>query len=107
MIEMDFYVAKDSCFRFGAHAKHSNSSVRHQLGEPLSYNHSEKIGDTSKTTPNNVFIWRTDDNNLLNATSSTFPSSTWLMSTVTLGSIAGNGSELGYYVYSGINGEGD
>ena len=107
MIEMDFYVAKDSCFRFGAHAKHSAGSIYHQLGTPWGGSNSEKIGNTSSTAPNNVFIWRTDDNNVLNATSSTCPSSTGLMSATTPVSITGNGSELGYYVYSGMNGEGD
>ena len=48
-----------------------------------------------------------DDNNVLNATSFTCPSSNGLMSATTPVSIAGNGSELGYYVYSGMNGEGD
>ena len=105
--EMDFYVAKDSCFRFGTHAKHSAGSIQHQLGTPWVGSHSEKIGNTSSTAPNNVFIWRTDDDNVLNATSSTCPSSTGLMSATTPVSIAGNGSELGYYVYSGMNGEGD
>ena len=104
---MDFYVAKDSCFRFGTHAKHSTGSIQHQLGTPWVGSNSEKIGNTSSTAPNNVFIWRTDDNNVLNATSSTCPSSTGLMSATTPVSIAGNGSELGYYVYSGMNGEGD
>ena len=107
MIEMDFYVVKDSCFRFGNHAKHSACSIYHQLGTPWGGSNSEKIGNTSSTAPNNVFIWRTDDNNVLNATSSTCPSSTGLMSATTPVSIAGNGSELGYYVYSGIDGEGD
>ncbi len=104
---MDFYVVKDTCFRFGAHAKHSDGGIFHQLGTTLSSSDSEKICNTGSTFQNNVFIWRTDDNNLLNAPSSTFSSSTGLMSTTTLGSIAGNGSELGYYVYSGIDGEGD
>ena len=79
----------------------------HKLGTPWGSSHSENIGNTSSTAPNNVFIWRTDDDNVLNATSSTCPSSTGLMSATTPISIAGNGSELGYYVYSGMNGEGD
>ena len=41
------------------------------------------------------------------STTSTCPSSTGLMSPTTPVSIACNGSELGYYVYSGMNGEGD
>ncbi len=105
--EMDFYVARDTCFRFGAHAKHSTGSMFHKLGTPWGGSHSENIGNTGSAAPNNVFIWRTDDDNVLNATSSTCPSSTGLMSATTPVSIAGNGSELGYYVYSGMNGEGD
>ena len=79
----------------------------HKLGTPWGGSHSENIGNTGSAAPNNVFIWRTDDDNVLNATSSTCPSSTGLMSATTPVSIAGNGSELGYYVYSGMNGEGD
>ena len=56
MIEMDFYVAKDSCFRFGAHEEHSDSGTIHQLGTPWGGVHSENISNTSSTAPNNIFI---------------------------------------------------
>ena len=56
MIEIDFYVAKDTCFRFGAHVKHSNSNIYHQLGTPLSYSHSVKIGNISSAAANNFLF---------------------------------------------------
>ena len=53
---MDFCIAKDSCFRFGAHAQHSDSGIKHRLGIPWIGSHSENFDNTSSTAPNYVII---------------------------------------------------
>ena len=72
---------------------------------PTSYQFSNNIISSNKGR--DFVLYRVNNDLVLNAASSTCPTQGSLPSTNTAVSIAGNGSELGSYVHSGMNGWGE
>ncbi len=106
----DLYVDPTNCFVYGVGVTHSSlSGIDYRLGVPSGSVHVNLLSNTNITTnaARSIILYRTNDSLALNNATSSCPSSGTLPSATTPVSIAGNGPELGYIVYSGVNGWGE
>ena len=109
-MRQDIYVDPTSCFVYVASVTRLGGTYDYYLGNPNSYTSSAwKLSDNTINSGGRAkfLLYRTNNDVILNSASSSCPTPGALPSTTTPVSIAGNGSELGSYVHSGVNGFGD
>ena len=104
-LSMDIYFDPTSCFVFvaGTHDKGDYVKVGSGGGAHMA---SELSSQLILKSARDFVLFRTDSDYGLDAALSTCPTPSALPSATTPVSIAGNGSELGYIVYSGKDGWG-
>ena len=103
---MDMYIDPTSCFVYVADTTTRGASYK--LGTYGGAIISSKLSGTWVATfARDFLLFRTNNDYKLNAASSLRLTPGLLPSTNTAVSIAGNGSELGHYVHSGMNGFGN
>jgi len=109
-MRQDIYVDPTSCFVYVASVTRLGGASDYYLGNPNSYTSGAwKLSDNTINSGGRAkfLLYRTNNDVVLNGASSSCPTPGALPSTTTPVSIAGNGSELGSYVHSGVNGWGD
>ena len=109
-MRQDIYVDPTSCFVYVASVTRLGGAMDYYLGNPGSYvSYSWRLSDRKINSGGRAkfLLYRTNNDVILNGASSSCPTPGALPSTTTPVSIAGNGSELGSYVHSGVNGFGE
>ena len=107
-MKQDAYVDPTSCFVYVASVTRHGSAWDYYLGNPTSPSSTQFSNNTVNSGGARKFLlYRVNNDMVLNGASSSCPTPGSLPSTTTPVSIAGNGSELGYIVYSGVNGWGE
>jgi alpha-tubulin suppressor-like RCC1 family protein len=107
-MKQDAYVDPSSCFVYVASVTRQGSAENYNLGNPTSPSSTQFSNNTVNSGGARKFLlYRVNNDLTLNAASSSCPTPSSLPSATTPVSIAGNGSELGYYVHSGVSGWGE
>jgi alpha-tubulin suppressor-like RCC1 family protein len=107
-MRQDAYVDPTSCFVYVASVTRLGGAWDYYLGNPTtSYSNRFSTTQINSGDRRKFLLYRVNNDMVLNAASSSCPTPSGLLSTTTPVSIAGNGSELGSYVHSGVNGFGD
>jgi len=108
-LAQDLYVDPTNCFVYGAGVTAASPGRDYRLGIPSGSVNVNLLSNTMIRTnaASSIILYRTNDSLALNNATSSCPTPGSLPSATTPVSIAGNGSELGYYVHSGVNGFGD
>jgi hypothetical protein len=108
-LAQDLYVDPTNCFVYGAGVTQASPGRDYRLGIPSGSVNVNLLSNTMIRTnaASSIILYRTNDSLALNNATSSCPTPGSLPSATTPVSIAGNGSELGYIVYSGVNGFGD
>tara|TARA_B100000674_G_C37968964_1_gene975990 strand:- start:389 stop:3934 length:3546 start_codon:yes stop_codon:yes gene_type:complete len=105
-VGFDVYVDPTSCFVYFAGTIDRNWTI--PVGpDPLPPYPGRLSRNNKSAGSRNIMLFRTDSDYDLDAASSTCPTPSALPSVNTPVSIAGNGSELGYKVHSGVDGFGE
>ena len=107
-MKQDAYVDPTSCFVYVASVTRQDRAMNYYLGNPTSPSSTQFSNNTVNSGGARKFLlYRVNNDLTLNAATSSCPTPSSLPSATTPVSIAGNGSELGYIVHSGVNGFGD
>jgi hypothetical protein len=107
-MKQDIYVDPTSCFIYVASVTRQDRALDYYLGNPTSPSSAQFSNNTVNSGgPRKFLLYRVNNDMVLNGASSSCPTPGSLPSATTPVSIAGNGTELGYYVHSGVNGFGD
>ena len=106
-MKQDIYVDPTSCFVYVASVTYRTAAWDYNLGNPTAPAFYQFSNNTINVGARKFLLYRVNNDMVLNGASSSCPTPGSLPSTTTPVSIAGNGSELGSYVHSGLNGWGE
>ena len=107
-LKQDIYVDPTNCFVYVAGVTRHTSATDYYLGNPTRAYSGQFSNNTINSGAGRKFLlYRVNNDMVLNGAPSSCPTPGSLPSTTTPVSIAGNGSELGSYVHSGVNGWGE
>jgi len=108
-MKQDAYVDPSSCFVYVASVTRQDQAMDYYLGIPSGVLNANQFSNTTANSggARKFLLYRVNNDLTLNAPSSSCPTPSSLPSATTPVSIAGNGSELGYKVHSGVNGWGE